>query len=192
MWRKRSEAACPDLAGDDPYVDQVPLSRAIPLWGGVSAGGFAEVLIHETKKLNGTEWAEAVDSGRLRDAIKSLRPIEPNGPWKAISDNERFLRTALAGAAHRRAGVKLWRIPAKSPDLNPAEKYWSWLRWKLRALDLADALKKRPVLSKMAYKARVRSVCRSKRSQAVASACAIGLKKVCKEVIKKKGAATRG
>ena len=75
---------------------------------------------------------------------------------------------------------------------NPVEKFWSWLRRRLRALDSRDAVKKRPVLSKMAYKARVRAVCRSKRAQAVASACALGLKKVCREVVKKKGAATHG
>lgn len=121
MWRKRSEGNSPGLAGEDDYANQVPLARAIPLWGGVSPGGFAEVLVHKTKKLNQTEWAAAVDGGKLTGAIKSLKPVEPHGPWKVICDNEGFLRTALSGAAHRRAGVKLWRIPAKSPDLNPGK-----------------------------------------------------------------------
>ena len=136
------------------------------------------MLVHSTKKLTSEEWAAAVDGGKLKDAIKSLRPIEANGPWKVLCDNEGFLNTALSGAAHKRAGVKLWRIPAKSPDLNPIEKFWSWLRRKLRAIDLTDITKKRPVLSKMAYKARVRAVCRSKAAQRVAKACAAGLKKV--------------
>ena len=33
MWRKASEAARPDLAGGDAMNKQVPISRAVPLWG---------------------------------------------------------------------------------------------------------------------------------------------------------------
>ena len=43
-------------------------------------------------------------------------------------------------------------IPPRSTDLRPVEKFWSWLRRKLRAMDLKDAVAKRPVLGKMAYK----------------------------------------
>ena len=43
MWRKAGEAAQPELSGDAPYSHQVPLERAVPLWGGVSEGGFAIV-----------------------------------------------------------------------------------------------------------------------------------------------------
>ena len=52
MWRQPGEAASPDLAGEDPYADQIPLKRAIPLWGGISEGGFAEVVVHKYKKLS--------------------------------------------------------------------------------------------------------------------------------------------
>ena len=34
MRRRDNEAAAPDLAGADDYPDQVPKSRAVPLWGG--------------------------------------------------------------------------------------------------------------------------------------------------------------
>ena len=43
-----------------------------------------------------------------------------------------------------------------------------------------------------AYKARLRAVLRSKKTQGVAGRIAAGLLKVCKEVVKKKGAASRG
>ena len=95
-------------------------------------------------------------------------------------------------SAYRDAGVALWQIPPRSPDLNPVEKLWSWLRRKLRAMDLKDAVAKRPVLGKMAYTSRVRSVAYSQQAQRVAKACTLGLKKVCREVIRKKGAATTG
>ena len=59
-------------------------------------------------------------------------------------------------------------------------------------MDLKDAVAKRPVLGKMAYRSRVRSVCSSQQAQRVAKACARGLKMVCREVVRKEEAATRG
>ena len=43
-----------------------------------------------------------------------------------------------------------------------------------------------------AYKQRVRNVLTSKKAQQVAANCATSLKKTCKEVVQKKGAASRG
>ena len=43
-----------------------------------------------------------------------------------------------------------------------------------------------------AYRARLWAVLRSKKTQGVAGRIAAGLLKVCKEVVKKKGAASRG
>lgn len=50
MWRKRCEAASPDLAGNDAYGKQVPLCRAVPLWAGISEGGFATVVFHKEQE----------------------------------------------------------------------------------------------------------------------------------------------
>ena len=69
-------------------------------------------------------------------------------------------------------------------------QYWAWLRKQLRRRDLADLVLKRPALTKAGYTERVKSVLRSRVSQHVAKRCALGLKKVCQEVIAKKGAAT--
>ena len=49
---------------------------------------------------------------------------------------------------------------------------------------------KNAALGKMAYKERVRAVCRSKKAQTVASNHARSLRKVCAAVVKKKGAAS--
>ena len=107
-------------------------------------------------------------------------------------DNESFLHAPAARAAHRRIGVRLWQIPPRSPDLNPVEKYWSWLRRTLRTKDLADFAARRPPLGKMAYTQRVRRVFASAPSQAVARKIASGLRKVCAEVVHRNGAASRG
>ena len=52
-------------------------------------------------------------------------------------------------------------------------------------------LSRRPPLSKEAYLARVKSVLRSKKAQAVAKAKFNAFRNVCREVVKKKGAASR-
>jgi len=192
MWRKPNESLSPALAGGDQYSKQVPLGRAVSLWGGCSAKGFAPVVFHKTKKLTVAEWVKGVDGGRLGAALKAVRSQKVDGRWLVLCDNESFLRAAAVGAAHKKIGVKLLKIPAKSPDLNPVERFWAWLRKKLRAMDLADATKKRPVLTKAKYTARVKRLLKTKKAQQVAGACARGLRKVCREVVRNHGAATHG
>ena len=139
MWRKKNEYAHPDLAGDDPYAAQALLKQCLPLWGGISTNGFAVVSFHKRKKLTSVEWVELVRRGTLAKAIRSLHPTAPRGPWHVICDNEGFLGTRFAREAHRAARVHPWHVPPRSPDLNPVEKYWAWLRRKLRAMDLDDS-----------------------------------------------------
>ena len=190
-WRKSSEAASPALAGQDPYGGQVPSTRAVPLWGGISAGGFSIVTFHSKRKLNAAEWVASVRRGALTWAIRNLSPVKADGPWYVLCDNESFLRARDSTAAHRHSKVTLWAVPARSPDLNPIEKFWSWLRTQLRQRDLADLQAGRPPMGRVAFKARVRAICRSQRAQRVARACALGLRKVCQEVVMKKGAMAR-
>ncbi len=66
------------------------------------------------------------------------------------------------------------------------------MRKQLWAMDLKDALAKRPALSKAAYRRRLRALLKSPSARAVAAADANGLYKVCEEVLRKRGAASRG
>ena len=90
------------------------------------------------------------------------------------------------------AGVRAWRVPASSPDLNPVEKMWAWLRRRIRTKDCEDLRRRRPPIGKMAFKARVRSILASKRAQRVAARNAAGFKTTCKEVVAKHGGMARG
>ena len=145
---------------------------------------------HAKKKLNQVEWAKVVNKGCMVKAVKALKPIKPHGPWHVLCDNESFLRAKLCNAAHKAQKIILWKMPAKAPDLNPVEGVWGWMRKQLRAMDLKDAMAKRPVLGKTAYKARVRSLARSRKLQSVASSQTLLMKKVCREVVRRKGEAT--
>ena len=164
----------------------------MPLWGGCSEGGFSVVLFHGSKKLNKAEWVRSVEQNKLTEAIKKLKPVKAAGPWHVLCDNEGFMKTRESQVVCKAKGVTLWHIPAKSPDMNPVERFWAWLRKKLRQMDLADAVVGRAVLGKMAYKARIRSVIKTQKAQQVAAAHAASLRKVCKEVVAKKGAASSG
>ena len=190
MWRKVGEANLPRLAGRDDLDKQVPLSRAIPIWGGLSEDGFAPVLWHpQSKKTNQVDWSQAVLNGNLMAALRALNPKKRKGPWTILCDGESFLRAKESKAAYRRKNIELWDVPAKSPDLNPVEMFWGWLRKKLRNMDLADLRAKRPTLGKTVYIARVKGVMRSQKAQAVAKKYAARFRKTCKQVVERKGAA---
>ena len=108
VYRKASEGLDPHLAGHDAYAKQLPMKRALPIWGGCSAGGFATVLWHKNKKCSVGEWEKAVKNGILTRAIKSLRPVKPNGPWHIVCDNEHFLTSKAVKKAHKKAKINLW------------------------------------------------------------------------------------
>lgn len=191
MYRRADEAASPELAGVDPYPDQVKLDRALPMWGGISEGGAAVVMFHPRKKVTTQEWAKVVEAGKLTGAIQKLGPVQADGPWTVLCDNEKFLEAGASVAAYG-DDVDLWHVPAASPDLNPVEKFWGWVRRELRLKDIADWVAKRPVLGKVAHKRRIRSLIESQRAQRVAKKYAGNLRSVCKEVVQKKGARARG
>ena len=191
MWRKAGEAASPELSGGDPYAEQVPLARAIPLWGAISPKGFSEICFHKTKKLSTDEWVRCCNGGALTQAVQRLKPSRGHAPWALLCDNEKFLDAKAAKAVYKKKHIKLLHIPKRSPELNPIESFWGWLRRALRLRDLRDLRLGRPPLGKTAYKARVKAVLRSKKAQAVAKAKFNRFKKVCQEVVRKKGAASR-
>ena len=188
MYRKIGEAAQPDLSGDDPYPDQIPPSRLVPMWGGISEGGCAIVTFHGRRKITTDEWVKAVKAKKLKAAILSTNPLRRRGSWRVLCDGEKFLWSRASKKACSDCHVTLWPMPPKSPDLNPVEKFWGWLRKRLLLKDLADLEAGRPALTKKAYKARIRCIMRTRVAQAKARRFAGDFRRVCKEVIKKKGA----
>ena len=160
------------------------------LLGSPYHGGFGVVVIHENRKVDAEEWAEAVEAGGLVKALKHANPTRQRGPWKILCDNESFLRAPESKAAHRRCKVELIQIPPKSPDLNPIEQYWAWLRKRMRAMDLQDLQGKRQALGKMAFKARLLRLVKTPKAKEVASKTMLHFRKVCKAVSKAGGNAT--
>ena len=174
---------------------QVPVTGFVQ----IPVAGPAVIIVAVIAALRRSLRDAAVGASGSRGAGPGVCPFEPRAPRRrrcvaggVLCGNEHFLTSTACQRAHERAKVFLWHVPAHSPDLNPVEKYWRWIRKKLRAMDLADALAKRPVLGKTAYRARVRRVIKSAKSQTVAGNYAKGLRATCKRVVAAKGAAVKG
>lgn len=191
-WRKPSEGMEPDLAGADQYKKQVPLARAIPMWGGASEDGFAPIIWHKKHKLDSEEWVEGLQSGCLTDALAALQPVNPDGPFYILCDGESFLTTDAARREYRKHKIRLWQIPPRSPDLNPIEKFWAWVRKAMLDRDLEDLKAQKPRPAKAEYVKRVKALLRSAKAQEVAGNCVASFRKTCQEVSEKEGRASRG
>ena len=124
---------------------------------------------HAEKKFNKTTWPKVVQDGKLASAIQALKPQRKTGPWEVLCDNEGFLATKESTSAMRSAKITMWPLPSRSPDLSPIERFWGWLKKKLNRMDLADAMKKRPVLGTTAYKTRVSNIMKAKKAQTMAA-----------------------
>ena len=94
-------------------------------------------------------------------------------------------------AYYHKNTIKLLHIPARSPDLNPIESFWGWMRARLRVRDLKDLREGRSPLGKTAYRVRVKAMLKTHKAQEVANAKFNAFKKVCREVKGKGGAASR-
>ena len=123
VWRKKKEKELVELQGHDNYSKQAPLSRIIPLWGGLGPGGFAPVLWHPHRKTNAEEWSEAIKSGALLGAMRAVSPRTVEKPWKILCDNESFLRAKDVKAQYTKLRIKLLKLPARSPDLKKSKRY---------------------------------------------------------------------
>ena len=189
MWRKHSEGNSPKLAGADDYPKQAPVERCIPVWGGISEDGFAAVHWHSGRKTNTEDWVKDVRAGKVTEALRHLNPRNKSGPWTILCDGERFLHAKASKAAYVAKKISLWVNPAKSPDLNPVEMFWGWLRSKLRLMDLTDMRQKRRTLGKTAYTARVKAVMKSQKAQAVSKSFTKRFRTACKQVVDRRGAA---
>ena len=171
---------------------QIPLGRAIPLWAGISPRGYCELIYHKTKKLNTDEWVDDVlKAGKLVSALGTLQQPRPDGPRRILCDNVAFLAAKASKKFYKSKNILLLQIPRRSPDLNPIEMYWAWVRRQMRFKDLEDLKRRRPPFGKTATKARLKALLRTKKAQKVAGRISLSLKGKCKEVIRKKGAAIR-
>ena len=117
MWRKAGEATHPDIAGGDPYAQQVPLSRAIPLWGGIGPAGFALVSYHKNKQRKVQEWERLLRKDALGKAVRKvqLKPVpKKSARLRVVCGNEGFLKSKSAKKLYRPNGVFLTHVEKRA------------------------------------------------------------------------------
>ena len=123
-------------------------------------------------------------------ACRDAGPDRTKGPWHVLCDNESFLDCRDSTREYAKTSVHLWHIPTRSPDLNPVERYWAYLRRRLRAMDLKDMTDERAPVGKAELERRVRAVVKNKTSEDVCKRMLRSLLPTARDVIKKKGAAS--
>ena len=101
-----------------------------------------------------------------------------------------LLRAKESLKAYKKFNIKLLDNAARSPDLNPIERFWAWLRKDLLHMDMADLKAGRAVPGKTAYKERVRRLLKTARAQKAAANHAKSWRKTCQIVVKRKGGAS--
>ena len=94
--------------------------------------------------------------------LRKLNPKIKDRPWRVLCDGEIFLHSYEARAAYNR-----------------------------RRRDLEDYKNKKPCLGKAQYTDRVKQVLKTATAQQKAANIAAGFRSVCKEVVRKGGAAAR-
>ena len=128
--------------------------------------------------------------GLLVKALKLANPQRSRGPWTILCDNESFLGADASTEALKKVRVTLWCVPTRSPDLNLVEKYWSWVRRQMRAMDLADLSAKRPAAGRAEYKRRFSRLVKSAKGKRVAGNVFCSLLKTCRKVVANGGRAS--
>jgi transposase len=64
---------------------------------------------------------------------EELLPRLPAG-HVLVMDNARFHRKAVVQAIAQRHGCHVLFLPPYSPDLNPIENFWAWLKTRLKKI----------------------------------------------------------
>ena len=127
-------------------------------------------------------------SKKRRSLIAPVAPGRHEGPRRLLCDNESFMAGNECKKEYRKRNIQLLNIPPRSPDFNPIESFWGWLRQAMRRRDLEDLRNKRPALGKTAWMCRLKRLLKTQKAQNVAKKKFQNFKKVCKVVYKKNGA----
>lgn len=120
LWYRRGE--------DDKPIQTVPKSnKKIMVWGGISRKGQTPLFIYrldEGERVNKETYVECLDYNLL-DFMDNKFGYKK---WRFIQDNARPHTAEYTKDFLEEADVKLIGHPPYSPDLNPIEKIWAWMK----------------------------------------------------------------
>ena len=134
---------------------------------------------------------ERDDAGFERLQAFAAAIAASDGPKEAKAS----ARAAFDGyqATWKRGGdpdLPLAEVSQPARQVNPVERFWAWLRIRLRDMDMADLQARRKPIQRFALKARVRASLRTQGAQRVARRMFLSLRDTCAEAKRKRGAAS--
>lgn len=102
----------------------------VMMWGAIWFGGKSELYITR----------QSVNSERYVEILEQfVYPIsydlgDPGTNWMFMDDNAPPHRSLAAQAFKNQSGIRTIDWPARSPDLNPIENVWSWMKRRVRMM----------------------------------------------------------
>lgn len=135
VWRRPDEAY-------DPALINLKLRRgpAIMVWAAIYKGGKSKLLLLDTSQSEGKRrgvtaaiYRDQVTNGPLRDLVTAMRLVGRSP--KVLEDNAKVHTAAIARECALEHGFEFIDHPPSSPDLNPIEHCWAWLKHQLATGD---------------------------------------------------------
>ena len=116
---RRNEFALPLVQGG---------GGGVLIWGAIWMGGRSELYITR-QSMNSERYVELLE--------QFVYPIsfqlgDPATQWRFMDDNAPPHRSRVAQAFKTQSGIRSIDWPARSPDLNPIENLWSWMKMNVR------------------------------------------------------------